>query len=124
MLYVLLLGLVLLVAWQMVLPRVGLVSVAPQELQARLQAGEKLVIVDVREPWEYAQGHIRGAQLLPLGALPQAAASLPREATIVLVCRSGNRSARAFQILKRQGFPHLLNLRGGMLAWPGPVVTG
>lgn len=76
-------------------------------------------LVDVREPQEFTGdlGHVPGAQLVPLGKLVEATAGWDRDAEIVLVCRSGRRSARAATELAKRGFRHLYNLRGGMLAW-------
>jgi rhodanese-related sulfurtransferase len=78
-----------------------------------------LVVIDVRESSELIGelGHIRGVRHVPLATIPAAANNLDREREIVLVCRSGQRSARAAAELARHGFRHLYNLRGGMLAW-------
>jgi glyoxylase-like metal-dependent hydrolase (beta-lactamase superfamily II)/rhodanese-related sulfurtransferase len=78
-----------------------------------------VALVDVREPREYTGelGHVPGAQLVPLGKLVDAAAQWDRDAEIVLVCRSGGRSAHAANELAKRGFRNLYNLRGGMLAW-------
>ncbi len=80
---------------------------------------EKVALVDVREPQEFTGelGHVPGAQLVPLSKLFDEAASWDRDLEIVLVCRSGGRSARAATELAKRGFRHLYNLRGGMLAW-------
>lgn len=89
----------------------------PTDLQERLAGGEKLFILDVREPYEYAEGHIAGSTLIPLGQLANRAAKLPKDRPIVAVCHSGNRSGVAQTMLKRAGFEQVLNLRGGMAAW-------
>lgn len=80
---------------------------------------QKLRIVDVREPSEFigALGHIPGAELVPLGTLPDAAKGWDRGASLLLVCRSGARSSRAAEALAQLGFGKLKNLRGGMLAY-------
>jgi rhodanese-related sulfurtransferase len=74
--------------------------------------------IDVREPEEYTGplGHLPGAELVPLSTLEAASVSWPREAPLLLICRSGGRSAKAAQALAQQGFRHLYNLAGGMLA--------
>ena len=79
----------------------------------------ELRLVDVREPDEFTGplGHIPGAQLAPLGTVPQAAATWDRAAPILLICRSGARSGRAAAWLASQGFRAAFNLTGGMLAW-------
>ena len=78
-----------------------------------------VALVDVREPDEFTGelGHVPGAELVPLATLPDAAACWTPEREVVLVCRSGGRSARAAIALAGRGFRHLYNLRGGMLAW-------
>jgi len=78
-----------------------------------------VALVDVREPHEYAGelGHVPGAELVPLATLLDASAKWDPQREVVLVCRSGGRSARAAIALAGRGFRHLYNLRGGMLAW-------
>jgi sulfur dioxygenase len=78
-------------------------------------------IVDVREPDEYVGplGHIRGAKLIPLGTLASRLDELPRDRPLVMVCRSGARSAQATLLLQKSGFDRVANLNGGMLRWRG-----
>lgn len=78
-----------------------------------------LQLIDVREPHEFTGelGHVPGARLVPLGMLPAVVGDLDRERATLVVCRSGARSSRAIGELAKQGFRHLYNLRGGMLAW-------
>lgn len=76
-------------------------------------------LVDVREMPELAGGMIAGAQAIPLATLPLRLAELDRAETVVLVCRSGARSAQACLYLQQQGYDSVYNLRGGMLAWVG-----
>jgi rhodanese-related sulfurtransferase len=97
--------------------KADLSEVTPADLQQRQVAGEQLYILDVREPAEYADGHIAGSKLIPLGQLANRISGLPQDRPIVAVCRSGNRSSVAQAVLKRAGFANVLNLRGGMLAW-------
>ena len=87
------------------------------ELKRRLDAGEPLEIIDVREPHEWAICRIEGARLVPLGTLGARIHELDPSRTYVLQCRSGVRSATAVGILRQAGFQSLLNLRGGILAW-------
>jgi sulfur-carrier protein adenylyltransferase/sulfurtransferase len=91
------------------------------ELKRRLDAGEPLEIIDVREPQEWAICRIEGARLVPLGALAARVHELDPARTYVLQCRSGVRSATALRLLRQAGFRHLLNLRGGVLAWAREV---
>lgn len=84
-------------------------------------------ILDVREPDEWAAGHIDGATLIPLGQLAKRANELPTDQDIVVVCRSGRRSAQGRDILLQTGLKDVTSMSGGMNAWAGagnPVVTG
>jgi rhodanese-related sulfurtransferase len=92
-------------------------EVTPQEVQQRLARNESLLLLDVREPPEYADAHIAGSTLIPLGQLSLRLNELPRDQPIVTVCRSGNRSGVAARLLARAGFPPVQNLRGGIVAW-------
>lgn len=92
-------------------------EVSPTDIQQRQASGEQLFFLDVREPAEYAAGHIAGSTLIPLGQLANRIGKLPKDRPIVAVCRSGNRSSVALSVLTRAGFTNVLNLRGGMLAW-------
>jgi rhodanese-related sulfurtransferase len=85
------------------------------------------VIIDVREPGEWAAGHIPGAILIPLGELPSRLGDVPPNRPIVVVCRSGNRSAQGRDILLGAGFPAVTSLAGGMTDWVNagmPIETG
>lgn len=87
-----------------------------QELSARLNQPPAPFLLDVREPYEFADGHIAGAVLIPLGSLQQSTARLPRDREIVCVCRSGNRSSAAARHLLSAGYT-VTNLHGGMNGW-------
>jgi glyoxylase-like metal-dependent hydrolase (beta-lactamase superfamily II)/rhodanese-related sulfurtransferase len=91
-------------------------NVEPAYVAARR---DEVTLVDVREPQEFTGelGHVPGAQLVPLATVADRSESWDRDREIVLVCRSGGRSARAATELAKRGFRHLYNLRGGMLAW-------
>ncbi len=88
----------------------------PAAAQARLQAPQAPFLLDVRQPDEFAAGHIAGAQLIPLGELPRRLSELPREREILCVCWSGSRSQAAAQQLIAAGFK-VTNINGGMMAW-------
>ncbi|MBC6606400.1 rhodanese [Hymenobacter sp. BT188] len=93
-------------------------ELTPQDLHARLQRGELLQLVDVREPEEYEYCHIEGSLLLPLGDIPQHVEKLATDRPVVLICHHGVRSAQALGYLQhRHGLTNLLNLRGGIHAW-------
>jgi rhodanese-related sulfurtransferase len=84
-------------------------------------------VVDVREPSEWAAGHIAGATLVPLGSLATSLAKVPRDRQVVVVCRSGNRSAQGRDILLGAGYQSVTSMAGGMNAWSSagnPVTTG
>ncbi|WP_374713429.1 rhodanese-like domain-containing protein [Symbiobacterium terraclitae] len=101
--------------------RPKMASITTAELQARLERGEKPTIIDVREPWEYAEGHVPGAVLKPLGQIRTWAAELNRDDEILVICRTASRSAMACQYLTRLGFTNVKNVEGGMVAWRGKV---
>lgn len=90
-------------------------EISPTEALARQQRGA--LLIDVREPDEWRAGHIPGSRLIPLSELPQLLGELDRQQEIVLVCRSGNRSAQATLWLQQAGFSRVANLAGGMIAW-------
>jgi rhodanese-related sulfurtransferase len=85
---------------------------------SKLNAEVKPFVLDVRQPEEYAAGHIAGARLIPLGELHGRAGELPRDREIVVVCASGSRSASATRLLTSLGYT-AVNLHGGMGAWAG-----
>ena len=93
-------------------------EVAPADLQSRLSGGEQIVLIDVREPEEFARGKIPGAHTIPRGVLEmQVDGRLPREATVVLYCGVGGRSALAAKSLADMGYDKVENLQGGWSAW-------
>jgi len=95
-------------------------EITPEEVLAKIEKGEKLQIIDVREVEEWEAGHIKQAKLIPLGFLPHRMDELDKDTPIVMVCRSGARSHTATQYVTEQGFD-AANMVGGMLAWPGEV---
>jgi len=96
-------------------------EIAPHELAARFAAGERPLLLDVREPREWEMARIEGARLVPLGTLAGAIPSLDREAEIVVMCKSGVRSANAARQLRDAGFRRVLNLAGGIKRWSADV---
>jgi adenylyltransferase/sulfurtransferase len=91
------------------------------ELKQRLDRGDTLKIVDVREPNEYQINRIPGSQLIPLGDVPKRYAELNPEDEIVVHCKMGGRSAKAADFLRSVGFKRVLNLKGGVLDWVDKV---
>lgn len=93
----------------------GVQDVSPAEARELVQKG--LMVIDVREPAEFANGHIPGARNLPVGQLDAWAQDLDPAGSYLLVCASGRRSTRAKQQLESRGFRSLRNMTGGMFAW-------
>lgn len=89
----------------------------PAQLKSRLDNGDDLFLLDVRELSEWEEHRIEGATLIPLGELPGRTEELDRDRAMVIYCRSGVRSMHALQFLRQQGFDKLENLQGGILAW-------
>ena len=92
-------------------------EITVRELKQRMDSGEPLTVIDVREPYEYAIARIPGTKLIPLGQIAERAGELDPNAEIIMQCRSGKRSADALNQLKAKGFTNLKNLVGGILAW-------
>lgn len=90
-------------------------SVDPLEARRRQAAGA--LVIDVREPEEWAAGHVSGAVHLPMGQLPTRLGEIPRDREVLLICRSGNRSGQAQRLLRAQGYANAINVAGGTTAW-------
>lgn len=88
-----------------------------QEARRRQAAGA--LLIDVREPAEWQQGHAPYAKLIPLGTLSTRLSEIPRDRDVLLMCRSGNRSTNAQRQLLQLGYERLFNVSGGMNAWAG-----
>jgi sulfur-carrier protein adenylyltransferase/sulfurtransferase len=99
-------------------------EITAEELKRRLDRGEDLFILDVRNPQEFQICRIPGSTLLPLPELPQRFGELDRNREMVVHCKSGMRSAKAIDLLRQQGFTKLKNLKGGILAWADRVDPG
>ena len=95
-------------------------EISPRELKARLDRGENVFILDVREPHEYQICNL-GGYLIPLGEIPKRVNELDSSREIVAHCRSGKRSAEAVEFLRKAGFRKIWNLKGGILAWSDEV---
>jgi molybdopterin/thiamine biosynthesis adenylyltransferase/rhodanese-related sulfurtransferase len=98
----------------------GIPEITATELKRRQDRGEKLFILDVREPHEYQICNLNG-KLIPLGELPRRVNELDSSVEMVVHCRSGKRSADAIHFLQTAGFKKLWNLKGGVLAWADEV---
>ena len=100
-------------------------TISVSDAAERFAAGAFLL--DVREQSEWNEGHINGAVLIPLGQLSTRLAEIPADRDVLIICRSGNRSAQARDQLRAAGFPNTTSIDGGMNAWISaglPMVTG
>lgn len=96
-------------------------EIEPNQVISRISSGEKIHLIDVREPHELKISNIDGADLIPLGSLASEMHRLDSAEEIVLFCKSGSRSARALELLAGAGFRKIKNLRGGINAWADQV---
>jgi rhodanese-related sulfurtransferase len=87
------------------------------DLKRRLDAGEGLVLLDVREPDELATASLPGVTAIPMAEIPARLAELPAEKPLVVMCHAGGRSARVTAFLNANGYPNAVNLAGGIDAW-------
>jgi len=98
----------------------GVPEIRVEELKQRLDAGENLFLLDVRDEYEYEISNI-GGQLIPLPELPKRVNELDINQQIVTICKMGSRGKKAAQVLNKAGFPHVWNLSGGIHAWSDRV---
>jgi adenylyltransferase/sulfurtransferase len=98
----------------------GIPQISVQELKRKLDAGEDVFLLDVREPYEVQIAQI-GGTLIPQGEIPQRLAEIPRDREVVVQCRSGARSQRIAEFLAQQGYSDVKNLAGGILAWADEI---
>lgn len=89
------------------------------ELAKLKDAGENIRVIDIRQPAELNSGIIPGAEALPMHTIPLRMSELNPKEKLIMVCRSGARSAQACMFLQQQGYDKVYNLRGGMMAWAG-----
>jgi molybdopterin/thiamine biosynthesis adenylyltransferase/rhodanese-related sulfurtransferase len=101
-------------------PAVNADDITPEELKRRLDAGEDLFVLDVREPHEYQIANL-GGHLIPLNDLPKRVSELDSSREIVAHCKMGGRSAKAVDFLRQAGFKKVRNLAGGIAAWSDKV---
>lgn len=93
-------------------------DITPHQLEQKRVGSGPVQIIDVREVYEYRDGHIPGSKLIPLGQLGRRLGELgSKDQEVILVCRSGSRSSQAAMQLAGLGFNKVSNLRGGMLGW-------
>ncbi len=99
-------------------------EVNPAALADALKTKNPPFLVDVREPDEYASGHIAGALSIPLKALPNRLNEVPKDRPVVVYCRSGHRSAMAQTFLAQQGYTNVTSMTGGLLSWHADLLKG
>ncbi|SRR5579883_2748451 len=95
-------------------------EVTPQEVRRRLDAGERVRLIDVREPYEFAQARIEGAELIPMRSVPsqlQTLDALAEESTLIVYCHHGVRSLNVVHWLRQQGVEACQSMAGGIDAW-------
>ena len=98
----------------------GIPQLSVKDLKKRMDAGENLFILDVREPFEYQIANI-GGKLIPQNEVPQRLAEIDRDREIIVQCKSGGRSQRIAEFLKQSGYPKVANVSGGILAWSDQI---
>lgn len=97
-------------------------EISATELKRRLDAGDDIQLVDVRQPDENAFARIEGAKLIPLGDIVRRMGEISPERETVIHCKMGGRSAKAIEVLKQAGYSgELKNLKGGITAWSNEV---
>lgn len=102
--------------------KIGIDQIDTTELANMLEREKDgIFFVDVREEHEFKDGHIEGMVNIPLSVLHEAYHLIPQDKEVVIICRSGNRSMQAANILKDLGYTKLVNVTGGMLDWDGEV---
>ena len=94
-------------------------AVIDVQTAAALQERDDVLLIDVREQWEYDEGHIPGITHIPMNEIPNRLSEIPTDKTVVLTCRSGNRSGQVTDFLQQQGFENVHNMNGGIVAWQG-----
>ena len=87
----------------------------------RLWQAKEAILIDVRTPAEYREGHIPGVVNIPLAEIEKRLGEIPKDKKVVLICRTGNRSAQGTKFLRSKGFDNVFNSTGGMSTWKGPV---
>ncbi|GIN60063.1 rhodanese-like domain-containing protein [Robertmurraya siralis] len=97
-------------------------TITTEELEQKIENGEELLLIDVREDEEVAQGMIQGAKHIPMGQIPNHLDELDKDKEYIFICRSGRRSENVCYYLQDQGYK-VRNMVGGMLEWNGEVIV-
>lgn len=96
-------------------------EITPKELKTRLDAGEAIDIIDVREDWELQQSHLESAIHIPMNDIPEALDRIPRDRPVVIMCHMGSRSAMVANWMQKQGYDNVYSLAGGIERWAEEV---
>jgi phage shock protein E len=86
---------------------------------ARIKDHKDVYLLDVREQWEYDEGHIPGVTLIPMADVPARISEIPTDKEVIVTCRTGNRSSQVTDFLRQNGFDNVHNMSGGIVAWEG-----
>ena len=84
---------------------------------AQVKDRPDVFLLDVREQWEYDEGHIPGVTLIPMGEIPERLEEVPTDKEVIVTCRSGNRSGQVASYLRQNGFDNIHNMAGGIIDW-------
>jgi adenylyltransferase/sulfurtransferase len=98
----------------------GIPQLTVKELKRRIDAGESVYLLDVREPWEYKIAQI-GGKLIPQNEVSRRLSEIDREREVIVLCHAGVRSQRIAEFLKQAGYPRVANLAGGIQAWSSEI---
>jgi rhodanese-related sulfurtransferase len=102
-------------------PSVNETNITPADVAQKLANNEEIVLIDVREPYEWSVGHIASAHHIPMQQIPQRLAEIPKDREVVMICRSGARSEHARAHLAQLGYTRVRNMIGGMQRWAREV---
>jgi rhodanese-related sulfurtransferase len=94
-----------------------MIDITPKELKQRLDAGEAITVIDVREPWELKIARLDFAQHIPMGDILERIGEVPRDVPVVIMCHVGGRSAQVTDYLNSIGYDNVLNLDSGITGW-------
>ncbi len=84
---------------------------------ASIKDQDDVYVIDVREQWEYDEGHIPGVTLIPMNEVPNRLEEIPTDKDVIVTCRSGNRSGQVTEYLRQIGYDNVHNMSGGIIAW-------
>ena len=92
------------------------VDITVQQVNA-IRTMPEVELIDVREQWEYDEGHLPGIKLMPMNSIPNRLDEIPKDKFVVITCHTGNRSSQVTKFLRDKGFTNVHNMLGGIAAW-------